>query len=55
MRKKVYAYISWQLKVDEKNYSSCDLTLTIVVLFYEILKILCGERFVVFNDHKSTK
>src|ERR1051325_3237616 len=54
--KQVVAYASRQLKVHERNYSTHDLELAIVVF---VLKLwwhyLYGSRFEVFSDHKSLK
>ncbi|GJR50752.1 hypothetical protein Tco_1401273 [Tanacetum coccineum] len=53
-RTKVIAYASRQLKVHEKNYTTHDLELGVVVFALKIWRhYLYGTRCVVFTDHKS--
>ncbi|GJS06389.1 putative reverse transcriptase domain-containing protein [Tanacetum coccineum] len=53
-REKVIAYASRQLKVHEKNYTTHDLELGLVVFTLKIWRhYLYGTRCTVFTDHKS--
>ncbi|GJT17780.1 putative reverse transcriptase domain-containing protein [Tanacetum coccineum] len=53
-REKVIAYASRQLKVHEKNYTTHDLELGLVVFALKIWRhYLYGTRCIVFTDHKS--
>ncbi|GJX61381.1 putative reverse transcriptase domain-containing protein [Tanacetum coccineum] len=53
-REKVIAYTSRQLKVHEKNYTTHDLELRVVVFPLKTWRhYLYGLKFVVFTDHKS--
>ncbi|GKF64730.1 putative reverse transcriptase domain-containing protein, partial [Tanacetum coccineum] len=53
-REKVIAYASRQLKVYEKNYTTHDLELGLVVFALKIWRhYLYGTRCTVFTDHKS--
>ncbi|GJV39848.1 putative reverse transcriptase domain-containing protein [Tanacetum coccineum] len=53
-REKVIAYASRQLKVHEKNYTTYDLELGLVVFALKIWRhYLYGTRCTVFTDHKS--
>ena len=53
-RGKVIAYASRQLKIHEKNYTTHDLKLGVVVFALKIWKhYLYGTKCVVFTDHKS--
>ncbi|GJW18346.1 putative reverse transcriptase domain-containing protein, partial [Tanacetum coccineum] len=53
-REKVIAYASRQLKVHEKNYTTHDLELGLVVFALKIWRhYLYGTRCTVFIDHKS--
>ncbi|GJX99666.1 putative reverse transcriptase domain-containing protein [Tanacetum coccineum] len=53
-REKVIAYASRQLKVNEKNYTTHDLELRVVVFALKIWRhYLYGTKYVVFTDHKS--
>ncbi|GJR44864.1 retrotransposon protein, putative, ty3-gypsy subclass [Tanacetum coccineum] len=53
-REKVIAYASRQLKVYEKNYTTHDLELRVVVFALKIWShYLYGTKCVVFTDHKS--
>ncbi|GJQ95539.1 putative reverse transcriptase domain-containing protein [Tanacetum coccineum] len=53
-KEKVIAYVSRQLKVHEKNYTTYDLELGVVVFALKILRhYLYGTKCVVFTDHKS--
>ncbi|GJZ78132.1 putative reverse transcriptase domain-containing protein, partial [Tanacetum coccineum] len=53
-REKVIAYVSRQLKVYEKNYTTYDLELGLVVFALKIWRhYLYGTRCTVFTDHKS--
>ncbi|GJV32840.1 putative reverse transcriptase domain-containing protein [Tanacetum coccineum] len=53
-REKVIAYASRQLKVHEKNYTTHDLELGVVVFALKIWRhYLYGTKCVVFTDHKS--
>ena len=53
---RVVAYGLWQLKVHEKNYSTHDLELAVVVFALKSWRYyLYGERFEVYSDHKSLK
>ncbi|GJY30549.1 putative reverse transcriptase domain-containing protein [Tanacetum coccineum] len=52
--KKVIAYASRQLKIHEKNYTTHDLELGVVVFAFKMWRhYLYGTRCTVFNDHKS--
>ncbi|GJY16585.1 putative reverse transcriptase domain-containing protein [Tanacetum coccineum] len=53
-RDKVIAYASRQLKVHEKNYTTHDLELGVVVFFLKMWRhYLYGTKCVVFTDHQS--
>ncbi|GJU53779.1 putative reverse transcriptase domain-containing protein [Tanacetum coccineum] len=53
-REKVIAYASRQLKVHEKNYTTYDLELGVVVFALKMWRhYLYGTKCVVFTDHKS--
>ncbi|GJV80277.1 putative reverse transcriptase domain-containing protein [Tanacetum coccineum] len=53
-REKVIAYASRQLKIHEKNYTTHDLELGVVVFALKIWRhYLYGTRCTVFTDHKS--
>ncbi|GJZ02361.1 putative reverse transcriptase domain-containing protein, partial [Tanacetum coccineum] len=53
-REKVIAYASRQLKIHEKNYTTHDLELGIVVFALKIWRYyLYGTKCTVFTDHKS--
>ncbi|GJU78577.1 putative reverse transcriptase domain-containing protein, partial [Tanacetum coccineum] len=53
-REKVIAYASQQLKVHEKNYTTHDLELGLVVFALKIWRhYLYGTKCTVFTDHKS--
>nr|GEV99636.1 putative reverse transcriptase domain-containing protein [Tanacetum cinerariifolium] len=53
-REKVIAYASRQLKIHEKNYTTHDLELGIVVFTLNIWRhYLYGTKCTVFTDHKS--
>nr|GEV15218.1 retrotransposon protein, putative, Ty3-gypsy subclass [Tanacetum cinerariifolium] len=53
-KEKVIAYISRQLKVYEKNYTTHDLELGVVVFALKMWRhYLYGKKCVVFTDHKS--
>nr|GEU93793.1 retrotransposon protein, putative, Ty3-gypsy subclass [Tanacetum cinerariifolium] len=53
-RKKVIAYASRQLKVHEKNYTTYDLEIGLVVFALKIWRrYLYGTKCTVFTDHKS--
>ncbi|GKC19101.1 putative reverse transcriptase domain-containing protein [Tanacetum coccineum] len=53
-REKVIAYVSRQLKIHEKNYTTCDLELGAVVFALKMWRhYLYGTKCVVFTDHKS--
>ncbi|GJT75022.1 putative reverse transcriptase domain-containing protein [Tanacetum coccineum] len=53
-KEKVIAYVSYQLKVHEKNYTTQDLKLGTVVFSLKMWRhYLYGTKFVVFTDHKS--
>nr|GEY97113.1 putative reverse transcriptase domain-containing protein [Tanacetum cinerariifolium] len=53
-REKVIAYVSCQLKIHEKNYTTHDLELGAVVFALKMWRhYLYGTRCVVFTDHKS--
>ncbi|GJX96178.1 putative reverse transcriptase domain-containing protein [Tanacetum coccineum] len=53
-REKVIAYVSRQLKVHEKNYTTHDLELGAVVFALKMWRhYLYGTKCVVFTDHKS--
>ncbi|GJQ97933.1 putative reverse transcriptase domain-containing protein [Tanacetum coccineum] len=53
-REKVIAYASRQLKIHEKNYTTHDLELGVVVFTLKIWgHYLYGTKCVVFTDHKS--
>ncbi|GJR22005.1 putative reverse transcriptase domain-containing protein [Tanacetum coccineum] len=53
-KEKVIAYASRQLKVHEKNYTTHDLELGIVVFALKMWRhYLYGKKYVVFTDHKS--
>ena len=54
--KRLVAYTSRQLKVHEKNYSTHDLELVVVVFALKTWRhYLYGAQFKVFSDHKSLK
>ncbi|GKB95581.1 putative reverse transcriptase domain-containing protein [Tanacetum coccineum] len=51
---KVIAYVSRQLKIHEKNYTTHDLELGVVVLAFKIWRhYLYGTKSVIYTDHKS--
>ncbi|GJX54599.1 putative reverse transcriptase domain-containing protein [Tanacetum coccineum] len=51
---KVIAYASQQLKIHEKNYTTHDMELGVVVFALKIWRhYLYGTRCIVFTDHKS--
>ncbi|GJU73998.1 putative reverse transcriptase domain-containing protein [Tanacetum coccineum] len=53
-REKVIAYTSRQLKVHEKNYTTHDLELRVVVFALKMWRhYLHGTKWAVFTDHKS--
>ncbi|GKD81734.1 putative reverse transcriptase domain-containing protein [Tanacetum coccineum] len=53
-REKVIAYVSRQLKIHEKNYTTHDLELGAVVFTLKIWRhYLYGTKCTVFTDHKS--
>ncbi|GKF63403.1 putative reverse transcriptase domain-containing protein, partial [Tanacetum coccineum] len=53
-RDKVIAYASRQLKIHEKNYTTYDLELGVVVFALKMWRhYLYGMKCVVFTDHKS--
>ncbi|GKD84455.1 putative reverse transcriptase domain-containing protein [Tanacetum coccineum] len=53
-KEKVIAYVSSQLKVHEKNYTTHDLELGAVVFALKMWRhYLYGTKFIVFIDHKS--
>ncbi|GJX51583.1 putative reverse transcriptase domain-containing protein [Tanacetum coccineum] len=53
-REKVIAYVSRQLKIHEKNYTTHDLELGSVVFALKIwIHYLYGTKCTVFTDHKS--
>jgi len=53
---KVVAYASRQLRIHERNYTTLDLELVVVVFVLKIWRhYLYGSRFEVFSDHKSLK
>ncbi|GJU88322.1 putative reverse transcriptase domain-containing protein [Tanacetum coccineum] len=53
-REKVIAYVSRQLKIHEKNYTTHDLELGAVVFALKIWRhYLYGTKCTVFTDHKS--
>ncbi|GJW63239.1 putative reverse transcriptase domain-containing protein, partial [Tanacetum coccineum] len=53
-REKVIAYMSRQLKIHEKNYTTHDLELGVVVFALKMWKhYLYGTKCIVFTDHKS--
>ncbi|GJW81937.1 putative reverse transcriptase domain-containing protein, partial [Tanacetum coccineum] len=53
-REKVIAYMSHQLKIHEKNYTTHDLELGAVVFSLKMWRhYLYGTKCVVFTDHKS--
>ncbi|GJS53324.1 putative reverse transcriptase domain-containing protein [Tanacetum coccineum] len=53
-REKVIAYASRQLKIHEKNYTTHDLELGVVVFALKIWRhYLYGTKCTVFTDHKS--
>ncbi|GJU32132.1 putative reverse transcriptase domain-containing protein, partial [Tanacetum coccineum] len=53
-REKVIAYTSRQLKVHEKNYTTHDLELRVVVFALKMWRhYLYGTKWAVFTDHKS--
>nr|GEV69546.1 putative reverse transcriptase domain-containing protein [Tanacetum cinerariifolium] len=53
-RGKVIAYASRQLKIHEKNYTTHDLELGVVILALKIWRhYLCGKKSVMYMDHKS--
>ncbi|GJW56907.1 putative reverse transcriptase domain-containing protein, partial [Tanacetum coccineum] len=53
-REKVIAYASRQLKIHEKNYTTHDLELRVVVFALKMRRYyLYGTKYVVFTDHKS--
>ncbi|GKE54490.1 putative reverse transcriptase domain-containing protein [Tanacetum coccineum] len=53
-KEKVIAYASRQLKVQEKNYTTHDLELGVVVFALKMWRhYLYGTKCVVFTDHKS--
>ncbi|GJX56934.1 putative reverse transcriptase domain-containing protein [Tanacetum coccineum] len=53
-REKVIAYVSRQLKIHEKNYTTHDLELGAVVFALKMWRhYLYGTKCIVFTDHKS--
>ncbi|GJS55514.1 putative reverse transcriptase domain-containing protein [Tanacetum coccineum] len=53
-KEKVVAYASRQLKIHEKNYTTHDLELGVVVFALKMWRhYLYGTKYVVFTDHKS--
>ncbi|GJR97775.1 putative reverse transcriptase domain-containing protein [Tanacetum coccineum] len=53
-REKVIAYVSRQLKIHEKNYTTHDLELGVVVFALKMWRhYMYGTKCVVFTDHKS--
>ncbi|GJX61186.1 putative reverse transcriptase domain-containing protein [Tanacetum coccineum] len=53
-KEKVIAYASRQLKIYEKNYTTHDLELGVIVLALKIRRhYLYGTKCTVFTDHKS--
>ncbi|GKE69115.1 putative reverse transcriptase domain-containing protein [Tanacetum coccineum] len=53
-RGKVIAYASWQLKIHEKNYTTHDLELGVIVFALKIWRhYLYGTKSVIYMDHKS--
>ncbi|GKB71874.1 putative reverse transcriptase domain-containing protein [Tanacetum coccineum] len=53
-RGKVITYASRQLKVHEKNYTTHDLELGVVILALKILRhYLYGRKSVIYTDHRS--
>ncbi|GKD83207.1 putative reverse transcriptase domain-containing protein, partial [Tanacetum coccineum] len=53
-KEKVIAYVSRQLKVHEKNYTTHDLELGAVVFALKMWRhYLYGTKFIVFINHKS--
>nr|GFD19739.1 putative reverse transcriptase domain-containing protein [Tanacetum cinerariifolium] len=53
-REKVISYASRQLKIHEKNYTTHDLELGVVVSALKIWRhYLYGTKCTVFTDHKS--
>ncbi|GJY21080.1 retrotransposon protein, putative, ty3-gypsy subclass [Tanacetum coccineum] len=53
-KEKVIAYASRQLKIHEKNYTTHDLELRVVVFALKMWRhYLYGPKHVVFTDHKS--
>ncbi|GKB20607.1 putative reverse transcriptase domain-containing protein, partial [Tanacetum coccineum] len=53
-REKVIAYVSRQLKIHEKNYTTHDLELRAIVFALKIWRhYLYGTKCVMFTDHKS--
>ncbi|GKB87015.1 putative reverse transcriptase domain-containing protein [Tanacetum coccineum] len=53
-REKVIAYASRQLKIHEKNYTTHDLELGVVVFSLKLWRhYLYGTKYTVFTDHKS--
>ncbi|GKC49309.1 putative reverse transcriptase domain-containing protein [Tanacetum coccineum] len=53
-REKVIAYVSRKLKIHEKNYTTHDLELKVVVFALKMWRhYLYGSKCVVFTDHKS--
>nr|GEU47941.1 putative reverse transcriptase domain-containing protein [Tanacetum cinerariifolium] len=53
-REKVIAYMSCQLKIHEKNYTTHDLELRVVVFALKMWRhFMYGTKCVVFTDHKS--
>ncbi|GJX42113.1 putative reverse transcriptase domain-containing protein [Tanacetum coccineum] len=51
---KVSVYASWQLKIHEKNYTTYDLKLSVVVFALKIWRhYLYGTKCTVFTNHKS--
>ncbi|GJY82877.1 reverse transcriptase domain-containing protein [Tanacetum coccineum] len=53
-RGKVIAYALWQLKIHEKNYTTHNLELGVVVFAIKIWRhYLYGTKSVIYTDHKS--
>ncbi|GKD23535.1 putative reverse transcriptase domain-containing protein [Tanacetum coccineum] len=53
-KEKVIAYASHQLKVHEKNYTTYDLELSVVVFALKMWRhYLYGTKCIMFTDHKS--